>query len=314
MSTLSPRVESGTTRHPQPGRSGPLPFRGIQLNVVREVGIVTFAIALYFFVRGLMITRADLAESNASRLVDLERWLGIFHEPDIQQWVTQHDWLVRVFNAIYIYGHWPILVSTLVWLVWKRRDQFPVYRTALLVSGAIGLVAFVAFPMAPPRFLPDLGFVDTVTLHTNAYRVLQPPAFTNQYAAMPSLHVGWNLLMGIAIYRTTTARAWRMFAILMPLAMYAATVLTANHFLLDGIVGSMVALVGLAVAMRISAPTVTPSESPDRVSGGATAGRAAILAGEGATTPVARTPQAQPEPGSAITGAIPEHPDGRIAA
>lgn len=288
MSTLSPRVASGTTRHPRPSRTGPLTFPGIRLSVVREVGIVTFAIALYFFVRGLMVTRADLAESNAHLLVDLERWLGLFHEPQIQQWVTEQDWLVRVVNAIYIYGHWPVLISTLVWLVWKRRDQFPVYRTALLVSGAIGLVAFVAFPMAPPRFLPDLGFVDTVTLHTNAYRVLQPPAFTNQYAAMPSLHVGWNLLMGIAIYRTTTARAWRAFAIVMPLAMYAATVLTANHFLLDGIIGSMVALIGLAVAMRISAPDSgnAPVATPP-------VGKVAIIGRDGAE---------------------PETRDGRIAA
>lgn len=254
MSTTSPRVTSGTTRYPQEGRRGAPSFPRIQLSIVREVGIVTLAIALYFFVRGLMITRADLAEENARWLIDVQRWLGIFQEPAIQEWVLQHGWLVRASNAVYIYGHWPVLVTTLVWLVWKRRDQFPIYRTALLVSGAIGLVFFVAFPMAPPRFLPDLGFVDTVTVHTNAYRVLQPPAFTNQYAAMPSLHVGWNLLMGIAIYRAAPARFWRVFAIVMPLAMYAATVLTANHFVLDGIVGSLVALAGLGVAMRISAP------------------------------------------------------------
>ena len=232
----------------------------VNLNAVREVGIVSLAIFLYFFVRGLMDSKASLAEEHARHLISLERWLGIFHEPQIQQWTLEQDWLVRVVNSIYIYGHWPVLVSTLVWLLWKRRDQFPIYRSALLISGAIGLVFFVLFPMAPPRFLPDQGFVDTVTLHTNAYRVLQPPSFTNQYAAMPSLHVGWNLLMGIAIFTTTRNRFWRAFAIAMPLAMYLATILTANHYIMDGIVGSLVALTGLAIAFRISAPT--PAEEP----------------------------------------------------
>ena len=234
----------------------------MHLNAIREVSIVSLAIFLYFFVRGLMHSKASLAEEHARWLVDFERWLGIFHEPAIQKWTLEQDWLVRVVNSIYIYGHWPVLVSTLVWLLWKRRDLFPVYRSALLISGAIGLVVFVTFPMAPPRFLPDLGFVDTVTLHTNAYRVLQPPSFTNQYAAMPSLHVGWNLLMGIAIFTSTRHRFWRAFAIVMPLAMYLATILTANHSILDGIVGSLVALTGLAIAWRISGPAADTAATP----------------------------------------------------
>jgi len=239
---------SGTLRPTATTRSRSRPSRA-----GREVGIVSLAIFLYFFVRGLMDSSAALADSHARRLVDLEQWLGIFREPAVQAWVLHHAWLVWTVNAIYMYGHWPVLIATMIWLVWKHPAQFPIYRTALLVSGAIGLVAFVAYPMAPPRFLPELGFVDTVTLHTNAYRVLQPPAFTNQYASMPSLHVGWNLLMGIAIFRTTHHRFWRGFALVMPLAMYVATILTANHFFLDGIMGSIVALAGLAFAMRISA-------------------------------------------------------------
>jgi hypothetical protein len=231
-----------------------------QIGPLREAGIVGGAIFLYFFVRGLMTTRIPLAEANARWLVDLERKLGLFHEPAMQAWALQNDGIVWPINAIYMYGHWPVLIATMTWLIWKRHDQFPLYRSALLISGAIGIVAFVAFPMSPPRFLPELGFIDTVTAHTNAYRVLQPPAFTNQYAAMPSLHVGWNLLMGIAIFRTTHHRFWRTFAVVMPLAMYAATILTANHFVLDGVAGSLVALTGLGIAHRVSTPAARTSE------------------------------------------------------
>jgi hypothetical protein len=232
-------------------RSHRLPVR---LNAAREVAIIGVFIFFYFFVRGLMDSKASVAVAHARDLVRIEKRLGIFHEVQIQGWALGQDWLVSLVNTVYIYGHWPVLISTLVWLLLRHREMFPLYRTALLVSGGIGLVVFVTFPMAPPRFMPDLGFVDTVTLHTNSYRVLQPPAFTNQYAAMPSLHVGWNMLMGVAIFTLTTNRLWKVFAVVMPLCMYCATILTANHYILDGIVGSIVALAGLAIAWRISGP------------------------------------------------------------
>ena len=263
MSTVLQHIPSSRAAHRVPAsRSRSRRMSTTYLTLLREVGIVSLAIFLYFYVRGLMDSKFSLAAEHAQWLVDLERNLGIFHEPSLQRWVMDHDWLVWLVNAVYMYGHWPVLISTMVWLLWKRRDQFPVYRSALLISGAIGLVAFVTFPMAPPRFLPELGFIDTVTVHSDAYRVLQPPAFTNQYAAMPSLHVGWNLLMGIALFRTIHHRFWQVLAVVMPLAMYLATILTANHFVLDGVVGSLVALIGLTIAMRISAPVPRRDTAP----------------------------------------------------
>jgi membrane-associated phospholipid phosphatase len=120
-------------------------------------------------------------------------------------------------------------------------------RNALLISGAIGLVIFATFPVAPPR-LTDLAVVDTVTLHSNAYRVLQPPAFVNQYAAMPSLHFGWDLLIGLALIRTATSRPMRLLGWIMPVLMAVAVILTANHYILDVFAGGAVALTGLLFA------------------------------------------------------------------
>lgn len=231
-----------------------------------EVAIISFAILLYFLGRGLVETEIDTAVRNAQTLIRFERWLGIFVEPDLQQWVVGHDWLVHPVNAVYIYGHWPVVITTLVWLLWNHNQELPVYRTALLISGLAGMVIFVLFPVAPPRMFPDLGFVDTVTLHSHAYRVLQPPVFTNQYAAMPSLHVGWNLLMGIAIFRNTRHRFWRGFAIVMPLAMYLATILTANHLIVDGIAGSIITVSSLVLATwlhrRVTARHPVRSQQP----------------------------------------------------
>jgi hypothetical protein len=222
------------------------------VRVARESLVILLGALLYFWVRGLIHTQAEVAFANAETLIALQGRMGIFHEAWLQSLIIDSGWMVTLANWIYIFGHWPVIVGTLVWLVWRHTGHFALYRSALLLSGAIGLVCFVMLPMAPPRFLADHGFIDTVTHGSNAYRVLQPPAFTNQYAAMPSLHVGWNLLMGIAIFRCASTRWARAFGVLMPLAMYLATVVTANHYLLDGVVGSLVALVGLAIAYRIN--------------------------------------------------------------
>src|SRR5688500_540100 len=123
-----------TSRYAERSRAQASRPKPVQLNAFREVGIVSLAIFLYFFVRGLMDSQPSRAEAHARWLVDLERGLGLFQEPAIQEWTLKQDLLVRVVNAIYIYGHWPVLVATLVWLLGKRRDRFPVYRSALLLS------------------------------------------------------------------------------------------------------------------------------------------------------------------------------------
>lgn len=223
---------------------------GATLRAVADIVLVVLAVVSYFLIRGLMSTSHAVAVDHAHRLVDIERWLGVAVEADIQRWAESQPYLMPVMNSIYIYAHWPVVAGTLGWLLWRHREAFTVYRTALVLSGLIGMVFFMTIPMAPPRFLPELGFVDTIMRDTESYRVLQPTSFTNQYAAMPSLHVGWNLLMGIAIYRHTSYVGWKIFAVVMPLAMYAATIFTANHFVLDGVVGASITVVALMLANR----------------------------------------------------------------
>lgn len=257
------------TSHRPKSRSAE-PWRPL-LNVVREVAIIALAAYIYFSVRGLIQSRESEAIDNARWLISTEQALGLFHEKQVQGWILDREWLVNLFNGIYIYGHWPVVAGTLIWLFARHREAFPVFRSAMIVSGLIGFFFFFLFPMAPPRFLDGYGFIDTVTLHSEAYRVLQPPSLTNQFAAMPSLHVGWNLLMGIAIFHFASHRAWKVFGLLMPIAMYSATILTANHYFLDGVVGSILALIGLAIAWRLSGPKVPVWTErrivPERVAG-----------------------------------------------
>ena len=246
MSRYVTAPHNGYRHHPSTASRRPRVAR-----VIRESLVILLGALLYFFVRGLMHSQTALAVAHAHDVIALEAALGLFHEPWLQGEIIPHEWLVSTLNRIYIFGHWPVIVATLSWLVWKHPEHFGRYRSALLISGAIGLVCFVAFPVAPPRFLLGQGFVATVSLHSHAYRVLQPPAFTNPYAAMPSLHVGWNLLMGIAIVRHSSNRWARAFGWTMPIVMWLATIVTANHYLVDGVAGSLVALTGLALAVLI---------------------------------------------------------------
>ena len=232
----------GTTVHAASSRAA----------VLFEIGLATVAFLSYFLVRGLTESGVDRAATNGERLVRLEKWLGIYHEAAIQELAASHSWLVNLANWVYIWGHWPVIIAVGTWLLLASPPEYRKLRNSFLISGSIGLVVFATFPVSPPRLL-EIGLIDTVTDRSVAYRVLQPPAFVNQYAAMPSLHFGWDLLVGIVLVRHARSRWARAVGVALPVAMAWAVVATANHFLLDGLVGGALALLGLAIASRAAA-------------------------------------------------------------
>jgi membrane-associated phospholipid phosphatase len=229
-------------------------FPGLWALTVQIV-LVAGAALCYFAVRGLTQGSVAAAERHAEDLLRLEERLGIAAEGDLQGWILGHDLLVDLANWIYIYGHWPVIAVALVVLFLRHPDRYWLLRNALFAAGAIGLLIFATYPVAPPRLTGLLEVVDTVTERSEGYRALQPPALVNRYAAMPSLHFGFNLLVGVILWRSR--RSWvRVFAVAMPLLMAYAVVATANHWLLDVVVGGAVALAGLAVALAL--PRVLP--------------------------------------------------------
>lgn len=217
-------------------------------SVLRQPVIIAVAYITYFGVRSLTEGSAGLAIDNAGHVVDLERALGISWEEDLQSAIVRDDCVVAVANWVYIWWHWPVIGVAAVWLLLNRPGTYYRCRNAFLISGGIGLIVFATFPVAPPRLVPGFDVVDTVTMYSSGYRVMQPPAFTNQYAAMPSLHYGWNLLIGLAIWRQAPLPAARVFGAAMPVAMLLAIVVTANHYIIDAIAGAALALFGLWAA------------------------------------------------------------------
>lgn len=231
-----------------PSGNGRLPRRTHPLAY--EALLITLAILAYFGVRNVTAGSPEAAFDNADRVIAFQERFGLDWEDEIQRAMIDHEWLVDVANWVYIWGHWPVILSAAVGLFLFRRDRYVLLRNALFISGAIGFLFFALFPLAPPRLL-DLGLVDTVTDRSYAYRALQPPGLTNQYAAFPSLHAGWNLLVGIVLFLAFRHLGVRAFAVLMPVAMALAVVATANHYVVDVVAGYAVVLVGLAGALAL---------------------------------------------------------------
>ena len=165
-----------------------------------EVALFAAAYLAYFGVRAATEGRVPRAVVNAHDLFRLEGTLRIDWERRAQRVVVNSSLLRSAADAIYMWGHWPVLIIGGILLFNLARPQYFRLRNVCLLSGAVGLLVFALFPVAPPR-LAGLGFVDTITLHAGGYRKVLPPSLVNEYAAMPSFHAGWNLMLGVALFR-----------------------------------------------------------------------------------------------------------------
>jgi hypothetical protein len=215
-----------------------------------EVAFIVPAYIAYQFVRGAVHGQAGTAFENATRLIHIEKQLGIFHEAFLQQLILPRGWAVDLFNYLYIWGHLPVICAVAFWLYLSHRERYALFRNAFLISGLIALIGFSTVPLAPPRYMPEFGFTNTI-VEAQSYYVFQSPKIVNQYAAMPSLHFGWDLLVAIAIGYNTGNRWLRRAAVFMPVVMLGGIVLTANHYFLDAAAGALVAVMGLAVAAAL---------------------------------------------------------------
>jgi len=232
-----------------------------------EAAIVGVAFLLYFFVRGAVIDRPEAAYWHAIDVINAQRKLGFFWEDNMNRWIAHREFIAQVMNITYFYLHFPLIIAFGIWLYYFRRDRYTLARDAFLASGAIALVIYWLYPVAPPRVLPELaarfdpnapayvrGFLDTMREYLGyAYDTQSTRAFVNPYAAMPSLHFGWDLLLGLSIIRAFWRERWLWImapiGVVLPVLQVFAITLTANHFFLDALTGGLVALAGIGLAL-----------------------------------------------------------------
>jgi len=170
----------------------------------------------------------------------------------MQEWVLDRRWIVEIANFIYFWLDFPLIVLFGIWMYFFRRHEYTVARDALLLSGAIALVIYNLFPVMPPRLLPTGEFIGTIEKYNDlSYQAQSMKAFVNPYAAVPSLHFGWAMIIGGAMVLSTKNVLVRAFGLALPWLQLCAIVLTANHFIVDAFVGLVVCLAGLLLALAM---------------------------------------------------------------
>jgi membrane-associated phospholipid phosphatase len=208
----------------------------------RQVLLFCGAYYLYRLVRGVVDGRADAAFENARHLVSLERTLGLFSEPAIHAWVEGKAWLIDSASWMYVNSHFTITVATLAFMYLYRNESFYFVRNMFMIAMALALVAYTAFPTAPPRFMPEWGFSDSVADFTGvAPDSASASALFNPFAAVPSMHVAFALMLGLPMARMSRRWAVRVAWLSYPFLVAFIVVATANHWWLDAALGAITA-------------------------------------------------------------------------
>jgi len=211
------------------------------------------AFLLYFIVRGQVVDRPDVAIAHALDVVEIERGLGVFWEPSWQRSILDSIFWVKVWNFVYFWLDFPLIAALGLLMYARRRSEYTFTRDAILFSGALALIVYNLYPVAPPRLLEGIGVIDTLQKYNNlSYQAQSTQFFVNPYGALPSLHVGWSILVAIGVLRAFGRRWWVWpLALLHPVTQSASTVFTGNHYFLDGAAGVAVAAAGLMFAIAM---------------------------------------------------------------
>jgi PAP2 superfamily len=211
------------------------------IDALRQLALFGGAYYAYRLVRGVVDGQAGLAFENARTVVGIERSLGLFFEPGLQAWAKGHDWLLTIANWMYVNTHFVITTTFLIWLYLARNHAFYYVRNMFMVAMGLALVGYVAFPTAPPRFLPEWGFSDTVAGFVGKAAENTANALYNPFAAVPSMHVAFALMIGIPAFFLAANRVVKLLWAVYPLLVTFVVVVTANHFWIDAGLGAAVA-------------------------------------------------------------------------
>jgi hypothetical protein len=212
--------------------------------VAAEAAVVSGLYTVWQLAGTLSVMKVDRALARAMSIWHLERWLHLPSEVSFQRALLPHPWAVQAANRFYAVAHGTALLVFLVWLFFRHRQRYPHTRNVIaLVTGASLAIQLV--PVAPPRMLDGLGFVDTGLLYHQSVYTALGRGLADQLSAMPSVHVAWAVLIAVVVIQVSPS-PWRWLVALHPVLTVVAVVVTANHFWLDGMVA-----VALIVAAEV---------------------------------------------------------------
>ncbi|MFF6832547.1 MULTISPECIES: phosphatase PAP2 family protein [unclassified Streptomyces] len=246
----------------EPEENGGAPGGAGRPPLLRELLLVTALFLVYKFGRLFANGHEARAFRNADRVWDAERALHLPGEGAVQQLLMHGEPLVRAANTYYATVHFPATVAFLVWLYLRRPAHYLWSRRVLALLTAAALALHLLMPLAPPRMLASAGLVDTARVYGPSVYGAVPEAdsMANQFAAMPSLHFGWALMVAIGLIAATRSR-WRALWLLHPLLTLLVVVGTANHYWFDALAAA--ALLGLAL-LAVRAPGHRTAPPPAR--------------------------------------------------
>jgi hypothetical protein len=211
-------------------------------DALRQLVLFAGVYYLYRIVRGLTDGNTVDAFYNAGQLIQAERSLGLFFEAGLQDWaMNDAQWLVDGANWMYVNSHFLVTTTFLIWLYLARNDTFYFVRNMFCVAMVLALVGYVLYPTAPPRFFESLGFTDTVTAWAGQSTSQTASLLYNPFAAVPSMHVAFALMIAIPAIRLTRIRTLQVVWGLYPAAVTFAVLVTGNHWWLDAVLGAAVA-------------------------------------------------------------------------
>ena len=213
----------------------------------REIALI-FGLYLIYLLLSAVLVGQEAAFSNGQKVISLERSTGILWETEWQQWVLQAGkWPALLANALYIFTYWPVILATALLVYIISRKRYFYYRTVMLISFVIAIIVFMSFPVMPPRFIDGYGFFDTVAAFGPSwYSREETGNYYNLYAAVPSLHLAWTLILGVLFFRV--GPLWlKGLGVLYPITVLYAIIITGMHYVLDAI--AAVALVALSFAI-----------------------------------------------------------------
>lgn len=266
-----------------------MPQEESRLRWWREVAYIVLIYGAYSMVRNQFgsadggLGTAKPAYDNALSVIDIQKWLGLYFEAGLQQWYLDlpFDGLIRIWNVLYGLAHFVVAAAALIWMFRSRPDRYRLWRNTLAFTTLLALVGFASFSLMPPRLLDDPGayggcqvyadtaelpasagdppcdehgYVDTVAVYGGwaSFGSDQMAQVSNQFAAMPSMHIGWSMWCAFVLVPMTRRRWAQALAISYPLVTLFDIMVTGNHYWLDAVGGAACLGGGYVIARAVT--------------------------------------------------------------